>query len=586
MNDAFWAAAILDGVLYFGSTAALSLSSREFGLYNLSAGLWLVLGGWLVVAANAVSGDSYPAPINAGFLWAFLLLAVVQVVLPFVLRKNIQRHPRNYLFVSLGIALIANNIGPTWLLTTSGATIPIQRRGLNDWLLAAVALSAVLAVRSIFRSKWWAHLVLSFRVVAPGLRISLGISCLILAEIILLLALGASGFYIHKGVFGSGEYRTIVPILALVAFRSKPLKASLFSFVAVILGHAFVAIAPGIGPGLTQYAKILSILILLVVVYARESPKAPLRLAQVVKPVVVRLQCGWHDSQFRGLVLGGVVFLVLALSSSILAQRFPRVLGVEDVHKALGMCVLASVCWFALRFLGVATLAWPAVGVLALYILQSGVWVVVFLPICLLWVVHFWFLRVLPHEAALVTDLALVVCLHQWIKSSAVISGADEVVIFNLSLLQWVTPFWVFTIQIVLMAMIIGGVLAAGFLPRLRAWMLGLANFRVAASHGLPVKSLFSTALLILVIISIVSMTAFHVISSPITAHELSVESGIIVFMIGNVMLLWGAATGFSFIFVLYAFLPIFFLEYGALFDAVIGLALLCVVMLPRRSAV
>jgi hypothetical protein len=248
------------------------------------------------------------------------------------------------------------------------------------------------------------------------------------------------------------------------------------------------------------------------------------------------------------------------------------------------MCVLASVCWFALRFLGVATLAWPAVGILALYLLQSGAWIVALLAVGLLWVVHFWFLRVLPHEAALVTDLALVVCLHQGIKSSAAMSGADEVIIFNPSQLKWITPFWAFIIQVVLVVVIVGIALASGVLPRLRAWMLGLANFRIATSHGLPVRSLFSSTLFFLMAASVVSMTVFHMILSPITAHELSVESGIIVFMIGNMMLLWGAATGFSFTFILYTFLSIFFLKYGAIFDAVVGLALLCVVMLPPKD--
>ena len=39
--------AILDSLLYATTAIVLSLASREFRLYNLACGAWIVTGGWL-----------------------------------------------------------------------------------------------------------------------------------------------------------------------------------------------------------------------------------------------------------------------------------------------------------------------------------------------------------------------------------------------------------------------------------------------------------------------------------------------------------------------------------------------------------
>jgi hypothetical protein len=563
-----------DGALYAAVAATLALTSREFGLYNLASGAWLVLGGWIVQSWVGLQ-PGHGAILNPWVLLFFLPLAALQIMSPLILRARLRGNVLSYLFVTLGGALVVTNVAPTWLLSSSGMTIPLQRSMHAVLVFFICCCASALLVLVVFRSQLWARLVISFRVAGNHNQLWAGLSFLIGLELFLLIALGAAGFFVHKGVFGSAEYRTVIPILALVASRSRPVVASVLSLVVVVASHIIIAASPNIsGLVLSPYARATAILLLLLVVLVRALPRRPLDSAQRITSVPPRVSTKFLSERGgRQLILGGITIVVLAAVSVIAWRLRPYLLAEEDFHRAVFVSVLALTSWVAQRHLGISTITWPAIGVLPVFLYAVSASVMSVCIIVGLILFHLWSLRVLRHEAALLIDLAALVSLHQIVKTSPSLSGDNEILFFHGRSAIGVSNGTLLILQICLSLGLLAFVLGSACLPRLRAISLGLSNLRLGLHHGIAVRRIFLLGISSLAAIAMLATASFHAISESVTVSELSLENGLLVFLLGYFFLRRGPILPITFIFAIYVICGSLLSGHGVMFRVVLGLA-------------
>jgi len=584
MGQVFWSATA-DAILYAGVAATLCLTSREFSFYNLAAGAWVIVGGWLTAwTGSAILG--WPGPAISG-LWFFgaIALVVAQVAAPAALGESLRRAPLIYLLVSLGVALVLSSLGPAFLLEASGSTISVPPSTGALVVFGFVITMSVVVPVLVFRQKTWATTVLLFR---TGIRygtVKKRTSLLVLVEVGLLLLIGASGFFVHKGIFGSAEYRTIIPILALVAAKSRPVRAAVTCFLVVMLSYLVVLIAPSY----SQYSHSMAIALLLIGVVRQYWPRTILR-PPAQKPMVPG-RVAWPNllkqDYTRRLVIAGVVVTAFSVALLILGELRPFVVAQSDILAFSKITLMAVVGWVIFSRLGILSLAWPMIGVVPIYLVAvSGrtpalavAGVAAFL-VCASG--YLLLLRHLPVEPALLTDLGVVVCIHQLFKSSPALSGQEEVIRFA-HVLGTNIPSWVVPIAL---ALLVCGVLGVGVAvstsPRVRILALAVADFRFGLLHGSPAPLLFVGMALGGVILAVAASGAFHLGFSVVSTDEMSVAIGMIVLLLSYLMERFGVLFGVGVCALVYGVLGGVFAGAGPMLPASIGVVFVVAAYLLR----
>jgi hypothetical protein len=559
----------LDALLYAAMAYTLCLSSREFELYNLSSGAWVVIGGWLGAwIFGPLLGAR--APVRP---WAFLflpLIAAIQVLSPLFLRNALHGKRLLYLFVSLGVALILTAFGQVYLVNNSADIIPIQAQVPSYIATFACLLFIVLLVSITFAGKYWAKTVLNFRLGKQNKSLYWRLASLLLIELILLLALGASSYSVHKGLFGEVEYRTVIPILAVVLGKSDPIKASLVALLVVISGHVVeseVSYLAGYSVPISIAALIIAVLLwswpwdsVVDVNKVGSVPSRPVKRPLTNDPTIV----------------GMITLLVLIVVSSVLPGY-----SQEPLNRFLLVAVLSSAAWIAIRYLGVRSIAWHALAAICVYGIlhlqsQPLYLILVFIVSVAAWVCYLFALRVLKSEASFVVDLSLVICLYNVVLKSTGISGAQNVLEFTLT---HSVPAWpIVALQTFLIVGILWLVSISGRYSRPRGFVLGLANFRLGWQHGVPIGVLFALSSGMLILCCIAANVGYHV-NAPITPNDLSLANGLIIFLFAYLMLYWEPGPIYVLIFVVYYMLGKFLAGYGLLFEGFLGTALVAVVL-------
>lgn len=532
---------ILDSCLYALTTIVISITSRELRLYNLAAGAWLVLGGWMgAITMGTLKGTSVPV-LNSIVLCCFFLI-ILQAGIPYLLGQKIRINPLTYLFVSLGMALIITNVVPAFFLKSSSVTIPFERSTFGIFLFAILSFVISCLVFWLFRSPFWAYLVLKFRINLFSPKLRLRISFLIFGEILGLLLLGATGFYIHKGQFGTAEYHTIIPILSVFATKGNPWRAAIWSLIVVIAGHLIVAFLPPIlGIRVNDYYRVLPIIFLLVFVIIKSRPVRPLISARAIESIAPRVVKLIKDPESYRIIKGGGLLISLTIITLVLVIIFPQYFTNEDIHRALLVSVFATISWIILKYLGVMTISLPIIGaisVYAIYHLENHITIqIIFLILLIMFSAHFlWWLRVLKNEPALVVDLSLVICIHQLIKSTPQISDPEEILFFKLPFLESLDSIIISVVQLMIILIMFFLTILVACKPRLRAFVLGLGNFKAGVLHGISVKLAFYLTAFILFAVTIFSSVIYHLISGTILISETTLEAGLTVLLFGYLM--------------------------------------------------
>ena len=564
-------AVFFDALLYAATVKVLSLGSREFGLYNLAGGAWLVLGGWMAAtAAGPLVGA--PAPVRPWVFALFLLPALLQVAAPLVLGNKIailRDSPLVYLFITLGIALVILSVGPGLLLENFGDTIPIQQ-GWWGWLFLALCSALVAGVvYRVFNGRRWARLVIDFRVAQPGNRLPLRLSALLMLELVLLLVLGAAGYQVHKGIFQTAEYRTVIPVLCLAIFSSSPGRAALLSFVIVAGSHLLDAWVPP----LTGYSIPVAIAALIIAVLVRNLPRETVVDNNATAPAPQRSLSPGEDS----VVVGAVIFTVLTFFATLALSWSSEVLL---LHRTLLVAVIVTVSWIAQRHLGVLSIAWPVLATVAVYVVEALEGRPFYMAATIIlgaaaWACYVLTLRLLSKESALVVDLSVVICIHHVVLNSTAIAGAT-----NVKLLSYSAPSWgVITLQVALVITSLGLLYWANRDGVWRGSALGLVNFKLGNFHGVSVVPVFVGTAGALALVAIISTVGYHVLPTPVSPDELSMAAGLSVLLIGNFMHIKGPAPGFLVVFLVYGLMGALLVGRGILSGAAVGLAFVSFVL-------
>lgn len=557
-----------DALLYAAITIVLSLSGREFKLYNLAGGAWLLTGGWLGAYLLGAQFNA-PAPINPLWLILFAFLAGLQICSPLILKNTriLRDNSLNYLFISLGTALIILSLGPMLLLENYGVTIPIPQK-LAGWMFFLIAfILIVISSLLIFRSRFWAKTVLDFRLATTKASVNL---CILLGiEWVTLIILGALSYQIHKGIYGTSEHRTIIPILALVITGGRPLFSGLLSFLVVITGHAIDIYLPFA----SGYGSILSIVILIIILLVYKWPKDSVTDATTNAVIPPRSEKNYSDP----LIFSVLIFLVISV-----AATFAFGFRTEVLHKALLIAVLATISWVTQRHFRVLSVAWPALAVFSTYCLYfmqgKQIWVVILVLIFMGALASFYLfsLRTLKSDTALVLDLAVVICLYNVLLNSVYISGPENVRQLSITLLPLVILF----IQCLFVAILLLIIFRSNLSSNYRAILLGLANFRVGQMHGVFVTPIFIIVTFLLSIFAFSSSFLFHALPSPIKPSSASLVEGLTVLLLGNLMNRIVPIVGLILIFLVYTIIGSIFSGTGLFHNGIVGLTFIIFALL------
>jgi hypothetical protein len=575
MTDQLW----LDALLCATTTVVMSLSAKQFGLYNLAGGAWLMLGGWLGAWLMSPLTGVKP-PISPLMFLLFVPSALIQVLSPYLLRGLIQTTPLSHMFISVGNALYITVVGQSMLQDTSGATIPYTSH--SELPLFAAALLVASTVYYVYRNRHWARCVIKFRLRQYDEDVWKPLSGLFALEIALLMILGATSVSVHKGVFGASEYRAIIPILALIAMQTSVARAALLSFIIVAGSHVLV-LWLGIAPGYAVSVAIglLGVIIALVslrpnaILLARKTDEVPADEVPVERQRFLALV--WRNEY-----LSGALVLAVLLLTALLLDK-PADEGLQMAMWAASVVLVAHV---SDRYLGVASVNWPALGTFALYLVllvpSVGPSIALLALVVIAWSAYVFLLRLLNAKHALVLDLGMLILLQNLITNSTIISGANNVKIFALGsnpIRSSSVPLWT---EIIVSGSVLALLTLAGQKRGLRARVLALGNLSLAYQNGYAAVPLLAVTAALTGIVTIASTTAYHVARATLTPAEVSLGHGLTILLLGKLVTQMGASAGFVAVFFLYVFLDFVFLRNAAWLELVVSVCFVALAFLPK----
>ena len=577
---------ITHALLYATVTGVLLISHREFALFNLSAGVWVVLGGWAASTFASVftAGD---VPVNTGWLILALTLGLGQTATPLVLRERIS-NPLLYMTGTIGFAIVTMSLGSNFVLAHAGATIPFGYSSIVTTTFFAVTIAILLGVSRLTTSIRWANAVFAFRY---GKKFAAwrGLSLLLLLEWLLLLLVGACSYSVHKGVFGQAELITIIPVLSLLATNSHRWHAPLLAFALAFAPHAVeLGVIWGSGNGGLQSSNLVAYTIVaflaLIVIGQRDRFRLSSRRNQWLPQIC-------NAPQLQRL-RGNLVFALLsvALVPVAVAMLSPQLK--YACFETIWVLGCASLSFVAMRYLGVLSIAWPSIGGTFVYAYvvcgnTALFWVIVAPALAMSWCFYLWTLRVITLQFAMLIDLASVVALHAFALSTPRVTGlfeqAEVVVLAGIRARHWVL--------LVGELVVVYGMFGAAYLgasrSRMRQYALALVNPSYGESNGVSVVQVFFyCATLLVAAAALLALCYFGQVGTITPSSSLSVLVGISAMLIGVCFNRFPALETVIGVFVAYFVLRTVALG-GPLHEIVIGLAFVMLVFLvPKRVGV
>lgn len=511
---------IFDAVLYGATASILCLSARELRLLNLSAGLWLVTGGWLSIS---LFFDT-TAPLRPWYFIPLLLLGVLQVASPLRGASLFRRRPLIYLFVSLGVAIAGISIAQGWLLESSSSIISTYQDRRISVVFVAFALGLIALAYFTFKTKSWAQLVLQYRLDERRRTVAAKMVYLLFMEWLALLVLGALGAFLHKGLYGAGEHLTLIPILAVVLAKARPLQASGFAATVTLFSH----MVDSAFPLLTGFSTVVTMGILVVLILIFRGTRFPLLLARNLTQIQSRAYGRLISDQhlLAGVALIGATLLVYPAFNNKL----------QALENLVTIAVLVALAWLAQRQLGVLSVGWLALGTAWIYTMLNveGEYIfksIISVSFVLIATLYLWELRILSQESALVIDLAVIVILHTVAVKSPAVSGADN--IRFVSAQPTLSSGIGMTVQILLALSVLSIFLFPRYLRTFRAAELGLTNLTVGLMHRTKPLVAFSVLGVIFSGAAILTVALYHAQHPAVSPDGLSLTSGLEILLFG-----------------------------------------------------
>ncbi|MBL4664173.1 MAG: hypothetical protein JKY22_11620 [Flavobacteriaceae bacterium] len=247
------------------------------------------------------------------------------------------------------------------------------------------------------------------------------------------MVIGAMGHFVHRGLFGTSEYRTIIPILAILTSNFNPIKGALLSFSLIVFSQLILFISPSIGEvELANYSTALIIFFLVFMVFIRNIPKGVILNARIGHFFPMRIKEVFSFRLNKNALLSYTFFLLISFFALLMNVKFSKYLSDEDFSRTILIVALVMLTYLIHRFLNVMTISISMLGSLCAYIvyywIDSPLYLLFFLiALACVACIYLIVLRLVKEDLALLIDLATLVGLHEFIKQSTFISGSDEV---------------------------------------------------------------------------------------------------------------------------------------------------------------
>lgn len=564
-----------DCTLYAIITIIISISSKEFGFYNLAAGIWLITGGWFGTYLYG-SLNNIPIPLNFWIIPVTVVFAIIQIASPFLFEAKLRENKLAYMFISLGISLVISNLMTSFILNNHSAIIPLDQSNFALSFFLAVSALIAFGVWILLHSKFWAETVIKFRIRDLDQRVLKNLSFLIGLEILFLILLGSSTYFIHKGLYGNAEYRTLIPLLAIFFSRSQPWKAAFWSFTIVLFSHFLIFMLPVIVGDLisNEYSNFIVILSFLIIVMIKYLLRSRIFLIRVSDYLPKRFE---SIKKLRNEITIVIVVVLLTVSYSILISSNLVDMYANDFLQTLIIISFTIITWFIIRYLGVMTVTVPIIGLSFVLILQYVYADLIFCSILILiliviWSLYLLVLRILPNEPAFIVDLSLLVGLHEFIKYSPSLSGSEELIMFNLSKVFKPDIILVTGFQIVIVSSILLSTVLISKSRKLRAYNLGMVNFKAGLLNGINVIKIFIVFSITTVISMLLTGVNHHLHNEPISISESSLEYGIFILFFGYFAHKANILMSITFIIILYLIIKVNMAGFGLVINIIVGI--------------
>jgi uncharacterized membrane protein len=536
---------LLNSLLYGITASILSLTARELRFYNLAAGSWIVTGGWWFAwITSETTGLGIPVTRYWFLALAPLAVLAVQTGAPLAIGKRLKTHPFTYIFISLGIALTINHAVPAYALTYDRAIIPGIDTALDlGWTYVAVVLGIGTLIIYITRSRLWSRVAIGIRLDTPSNHIWHSTAFLVFVEIGLLLIVGAASTFIHNGLYESAEYRTVIPLLALLAVRGKPIKAGFLATVVVLVSSVLLINASSVGGlDMSHYSEALSITGLIPFTVYRRWKFKPFLTARVSKAVPEPIQ-NWSlnitSTGWRRVFESSASLLLLAIAY-IMSHRLEAfsTLAFWKASYIFGVSLLA---WAAYRSLDTLTIGWIFLGALSAYVVHfnssSPGWLAGITILLLgIYASYLLLIRVLPVEAALVTDLSVFSAVYISLKSTPSIVGTEGTLLFEVGILSGIDTSVILLSVLLGLGLILAVSIAGDYPGTGRSIELGLANFRLAYQHGIQFRRWFGFISIVLAFATAVMASVFYHHHEAIFIESYPISYALAVLLFGFLM--------------------------------------------------
>jgi hypothetical protein len=582
MNQIVWPV-LLNALLYAAVASTLSITAREFRLFNLAAGPILVAGGWL--RAWLASGcDSQLIGINPWYFMLLLCPLVIQVGAPLVLKGTLKRVTSAYMFISIGGALFIESVGQNRLQSASGLTIPLQTSWWGNVIALLMACFALVVAEVTVHSSRWAKAVLDFRSCELGAKPWTEICRLIILELVLLLLIGACSCDAHKGEFGSGPYLTMIPLLAVLVGKGRPWR----SFLLCMGISLATSVATLLLPGLAQEAVAFTILLLgICSIIASGVSLKPADIPSndsFPEPL-----SGWAISKVHSYWTGPALALfgLAALFAPLLTTAPHFGSGASALNGYLVPLLWVIIAWIGQNYLGVESISWPIMAGTFAYgwavpghnlLAVSAVSAVMIV----LWLGYIVLLRILPPRSRLIIDLTIATALYEAVVNSPFLSGEN-----NLRQVVWLGPVEEMLPKGTTMLLILAVTLfAVSFVVSAKRYSRGvslsLVNPRFGIRQGFSFFGPFVVFASCAVGATFVGELFNQLTTSSVTPERLQVGQVLPILLLSSVMKFGGGLVGTALVFLLYFVLVALYATQGVILNMWVGVCFVILGVLAR----
>jgi hypothetical protein len=426
---------LLNG-FYSGALASvLCLLYKEHGLLNISGAGWACLGSWL--AATLALGKAPFA--DHGRIWlGVLLVGTWSLQAGFLYWRSFvfTRHPSLYLFLGLAchvaISVGGGNTIPASISTTlpDGVLSRTRLGAYEDLVLATVCVLVTTFMSLVVRSSAFCRHTLAYRSYVArhntgrpnspsDQRVRFYLCTTLLTQLVLLMILGMFAIPTNQGNYSLTTKHMAASAIATIAAAGRPW----WSFLACLALAAAELLMYSLHPDATM-AFASSLILFVAATIAVRAPIVGISLTPPNKWI--------HEFTSAGMPFWIQLGSMLVIPGVLWLFWWQQDLSESRLMTIIAVLVFSALSYVSARCCGIATAAFPAFGACMAYVIihSSGsppYASFVFVSICLaVFAAYLWFVRYATRGIALVTDLALILSVHELIGLRQV-SGGDSV---------------------------------------------------------------------------------------------------------------------------------------------------------------